>query len=242
MDPFKTIPEQLSVLEKALRGPQWDAETLDNLRALMARVDSARLDALRTEHAEAMRTADPASGYKYLDVAYFTLLKLLLARELGLDRGPPRRILDIGTAGGHFPFVCRHFGHDVVAIDVENPLYEGITACLGVQRTIARVEPYRPLPDLGGRFDLITVCNTTFNERGDPPVYWTPAEWQFLLDDLVANHLRYPGELYVKLNKEIKRLAYNRDVLAMANRNAAKVGRWRGVIRMNVAAPRVIRL
>jgi hypothetical protein len=62
------------------------------------------------------------------------------------------------------------------------------------------------------------------------------------LDDLVANHLRYPGELYVKLNKEIKRLAYNRDVLAMANRNGAKVGRWRGVIRMNVAAPRVIRL
>jgi hypothetical protein len=46
----------------------------------------------------------------------------------------------------------------------------------------------------------------------------------------------------VKLNKEIKRLAYNRDVLAMANRNGAKVGRWRGVIRMNVAAPRVIRL
>jgi SAM-dependent methyltransferase len=170
------------------------------------------------------------------------LLKLLLARELGLDRGPPRRVLDIGTAGGHFAFVCRHFGHDVVAIDIENPLLEDIAACLGVQRTIARVEPYRPLPDLGKRFDLITACNTTFNERGDPPVYWTPAEWQFLLNDLITDRLRYPGELYIKLNKEVQRLAYNRDVLAMAGRNGAKVSRRRGVFRMNVAAPRGIRL
>ncbi len=248
MDPFKTVPDQLAVIENALKGPQWDTEILDNLRALMARVDSAGLDALRARHAEGMRTADAVSGYKYLDAPYFTLLKLLLAGELGLDRGPPRRVLDIGTAGGHFPFVCRHFGHDVVGIDVENPLYESIAACLGVQRTIVRVEPCQPLPALGGRFDLITACNTTFNEKqGDAPAYWTPAEWQFLLNDLISNHLRYPGELYIKLNEETRGrivkagpLAYNRDVLKMAARNGAVISRWRGTIRMAFPAHQVI--
>lgn len=251
MDPFKTIPEQLSALEKALGGPRWDAEIRDDLQALMGRVDSAGLDALRARHAGSMRTAAVASGYKYLDAPYFTLLKLLLARELGLDHGPPRRVLDIGTAGGHFPFVCRYFGHDVVAIDVENPLYESIASCLGVQRTIARVEPYRMLPALGGRFDLITACNTTFNdspvEPGDPPAYWTTAEWQFFFNDLVSNQLRYPGELYIELNEERPRRTpgagrrrYNPDILEMAARNGAAVNHRLGTIRMSFAAHHVI--
>ncbi len=247
MDPFKTVTEQLAILAKDLRGPQWDAEILRNLQTLMGIVDSAGLDALRAEHAESMRTADAVSGYKYLDAPYFTLLKLLLAGELGLDRDPPRRVLDIGTAGGHFPFVCRHFGHDAVGIDIENPLYESIATCLGIRRTIARVEPYRPLPNLGGRFDLITACNTTFNDMGDSG-YWTTAEWQFLLNDLVSNQLRYPGELYIQLNEETKGRplksglpAYNRDILRMAARNGAAVRRSRGTIRMRFTAHSVIR-
>lgn len=252
-DPSKTIPEQLEVLAKVLKKPWWDAEILRNLETLLARVDSAGLDALRAQHAEDMTTADPASGYKYLDAAFWTLLKLLLAYELGLDRGPRRRVLDIGTAGGHFAFVCRFFGHDVVGIDVESPLYEGIAGCLGIERTIARVEPYRPLPDLGGRFDLITACNTTFNEKpveqGTARTYWMPDEWQFFLNDLVSNQMRYPGELYMQVNKEwlgqsggAVQPARNRDILTMTARNGAAISRRRGTIRMNFPTHRLIRL
>ncbi len=76
---------------------------MQDLRTLMSGVDFARLDALREQYAERIHRAGPDSRYKYFDVAYYTLQKLLLARQLGLDRGPPRRILDIGTGGGHFP-------------------------------------------------------------------------------------------------------------------------------------------
>jgi SAM-dependent methyltransferase len=250
-DPMKTISERLAMLGSA---PRWNprrAEIMRDLQALMATVDSPRLDALRSQYEDRIRKASADSRYKYLDVVFYTWLKLQLAGELHLNEGPPKRILDIGTAAGHFPFVCRFFGHQVVGIDIENPVYEGIAACLGFQRTIVRVEPSTPLPDLGGRFDLITACNITFNEKRNPHgprLRWSLAEWQFFLDDLVANHLRYPGVLYLQLNEEphgrllgFDRLAYDRELLAMAARNGAVVNRRRGTIKMSFASRREIR-
>jgi SAM-dependent methyltransferase len=248
-NPTKTTFEQ--TLKAALRWNPRRREITQDLQALMATVDASHLRGLRQEHADAIRSADPAAGYKYLDVALYTLQKLLLARELGLEGGPSRRVLDIGTGGGHFPFVCRFFGHRVVGIDIENALYEGIAACLGVQRTIVRVEPQTPLPDLGERFDLITACDVTFNDKDDRDgrrVYWTTVEWQFFLNDLVANHLQYPGTLYLKLNKEWQkgafgsdRLSFNREVLAMAARNGAAINRRHGTIKLTFTSRREIR-
>ncbi|WP_147154022.1 class I SAM-dependent methyltransferase [Reyranella soli] len=222
-----------------------------DLLALMAAVDGPRLEILSQEHANALRTADPASGYKYLDVALYTLQKLLLAHELGLEGGLPRRVLDIGTGGGHFPFVCQFFGHQVVGIDIDNELYKGIAACLGIQRTIVRVTPLALLPNLGQKFDLITACDVTFNDKDDRDgrrVYWTLAEWAFLLDDLFAHHLEYPGTLYLKLNKEWQRgffgsdrLFFNRELLAMAARKGAVISRRRGIIKFSLASRHEIR-
>lgn len=248
-DPTKTIFER--TLRAALRWNPRRTEIRQDLQALMAAIDGLRLDILRQEHADVIRGTDPTSGYKYLDVALYTLQKLLLAHELGLKGGLPRRVLDIGTGGGHFPFVCQFFGHRVVGIDIENALYEGIAACLGVQRTIVRVEPQQPLPDLGGRFDLITACDITFNDKDDRDgrrVYWTLAEWKFFLNDLLVNHLRYPGTLYLKLNKEWQkgvfgsdRLFFNRELLAMAARNGAVISRRRGTMKLILTSRREIR-
>lgn len=212
---------------------------------MMATADSPRLDALRREYGDRLRKADAASRYKYLDVAYYTFLKLLLARDLGLTKGPPRRVLDIGTGGGHFPFVCRFFGHRALGIDIENPVYESIAACLGIRRTIVRIEPRKPLPELGGRFDVITACGVSFNKLGeqdDRRLYWSLEEWQFFLDDLVANQLQRPGLLYFALNKEARgrllgfhRYAYNREVLGLAARRGAVVSRRHGTIKLALA-------
>ena len=241
-DPSKTTAQRLAALETRLIWSPWRRQTMRILRALMATVDTARLEALRAKYAGPIATAHPDSPYKYLDAAFYVLQKLQLARQLGLDKGPPRRVLDIGTAGGHFPFVCRFFGHQVVAIDVDNPLYESIAACLGIQRTILRVEPDKPLPALGERFDLIVACNITFNEKDQatPRAYWSLAEWQYFLDDIVGNHLRSPGTLYVKLNKEfgsklpgIRGLAYNRDLLQMAAHKGAAVNYRRGTFELS---------
>ena len=179
---------------------------------------------------------------------FYTLQKLLVARALGLHEGPRRRILDIGTGGGHFPFVCRFLGHAVVALDVENPVYQGIADCLGIERTVFRVEPGMPLPTPAERFDLIVAHDVTFNDKpdeGGQRAYWSLEAWRGFLDDLVANQLRCPGTIDLKLNPEFGRdasgteiLAYNRPLLDLVARHGAVVDRRRGTIRLTLAAPR----
>lgn len=249
-DPTKTIAERLAALRGTVRWNPRREEILQDLRALLATVDESCLEALRDKYAERMRKAGPASRYKYLDVVFHTLQKLLLVRELGLHASPSRRVLDIGTGGGHLPFVCRFYGHQAVGIDVKDAFYEGLAACLGAPRTVVRVEARTPLPDLGGRFDVITACDIAFNEKREGKtrgVYWSLEDWQFFLNDLVARQLRTPGTIYLKLNKEargrllgVDRRAYNREALALAARNGAVVSRWRGTIRFSFAAPREV--
>ena len=249
-DPTKPVAERLATLQRTLWWHPHRREILRDLQALVATVDEPCLDALRGKYAERMRKASAASRYKYLDVVFHTLQKLLLVRELGLHKSPPRRVLDIGTGGGQLPFVCRFYGHQVVGIDVEDAFYDVLAACVDIERNTVRVEAQTPLPDLGGRFDVITACDIAFNEKREGKtrgIYWSLEDWQFFLNDLVAHQLRLPGTIYLKLNKEARgrllgfdRRAYSRDALALAARNGAEVSRWRGTIRLSFATPRVI--
>jgi len=249
-DPTKPVAERLTALGRTLWWHPHRREIMRDLRALVATVDEPRLDALRREYAERMRKASAASRYKYFDVVFHTLQKLLLVRELGLHEGPSRRVLDIGTGGGHLPLVCRFYGHDAVGIDVGDAFYDRLAACFGVQRTVVRVEAGTKLPDLGGRFDVVTACDIAFNEKRAGKtrgVFWSLPDWRFFLNDLSVNQLRTPGEIYLKLNKEargrilgVAHRAYSRDALVLAARNGAEVSRWRGTIRLGFAAPREI--
>jgi hypothetical protein len=65
----------------------------------------------------------------------------------------------------------------------------------------------------------------------------------------MANQLRYPGRLYLSLNKQsrgrflgLQRVAYDHELLAMAASNGASVSSWRGTINMSLSAPREILL
>lgn len=234
-----------------LRGHPHRREIGRDFLAMMARVDREWLEELQRRHASARQKAASDSQYKYLDVPRYVLEKLLLAYELQLESGLPRRILDIGMGAGHFPLVCRFYGHEVIGIDIENALYAEIAECLGVARAIVPVRPLEALPEFGGTFDLITACEIKFNDKPDRDGrrdYWSLAEWRFLLDDLLTNHLRYPGTLYLQLNVEqgrhplgYKRTGFNKELMSMAARNGARVDRRRGVIRFDVSAPLTIR-
>ena len=86
----------------------------------------------------------------YLDLEDTLGVSLYRLRRLGLDRGPSRAILDIGTGPGVFPYVCQHFGHRVVCTDIDNkPYYNDITELLKLDRRIWRVEKGIPAPDFG---------------------------------------------------------------------------------------------
>jgi SAM-dependent methyltransferase len=133
---------------------------------------------------------------KYLDCAYWLNHKLDIAMELGLHRSAPLRVLDIGTGGGHFVFLCGLLGHDAVGIDIDVPIYCDICALLGIRRVSHRVERGVELPDLGGPFDLVTAFAAQF----DAEQSWSNEDWAAFLDLLLATQLRASGRIRFSLN------------------------------------------
>ena len=79
-------------------------------------------------------------------------------------------------------------------------MFAEITSLLGVRRVIQRIQAFRPLPDLGGKFDLITAFMICFNSHRRPNLWGVP-EWNFFLDD-IAKHLAPRGRVWLELNRE----------------------------------------
>ena len=97
------------------------------------------------------------------------------------------RILDLGCGAGYFLYVCKFFGHDVLGFDTDiEPLFRATTALLDVPRVIGRIERQTPLPDLGGKFDLVTAHRICFHRIGRvrDGVEWSPADWEFFINDI----------------------------------------------------------
>ncbi len=138
---------------------------------------------------------------KYLELGKWMQINLRRVEELGLDYGFRKRILDIGCGTGYFLHICRFLGHNVVGLDVDIlPMYGEMMQLLGLKRIVWEVKPFRPLLDLGGRFDLITCFMICFNGHKSEAV-WGSAEWRFFLDDL-ESRLRPGGRVQLQFNRE----------------------------------------
>lgn len=180
-------------------------------RAIFRRVidatDPKRVAELQDKYRKELQDFDPIGPFKYADLPFWIAHKVSTARELGLDRSEPKAILDIGMGAGHFAAVCQALGHRVVGTDISVPLYDDICAVLEVDR---RIEPTRhrtPLPNLGLKFDLVTVIWQVFHvlavfPNGDRE-HWSIEDWEFFLSDLVSNHLNFPGTIYLYLNTNV---------------------------------------
>ena len=71
---------------------------------------------------------------------------------------------------------------------------------LGLERVIARVEAFQPLPPLDRKFDLITAFLICFNGHKSRAL-WGPKEWSFFLDDL-ETRLNSGGRIQLEFNAE----------------------------------------
>src|SRR5947209_18578669 len=92
---------------------------------------------------------------KYLDIQPWMEINLKRVRELGLDLGGRKRVLDIGCGTGYFLYICQYLGHDVLGLDLdEEPGFTEMIQLLGVKRKIWRIEAFQTLPDLGPEFDV----------------------------------------------------------------------------------------
>lgn len=149
------------------------------------------------------RTASPDPGYsKYLNIRPWIQKNVAEYYRLGLNRSKPLRILDIGTGCGYFPYVCNYYGHNSIAIDLDDvPMYNEITAFLGINRKIWKVRAYENLPDFGVKFDLLTAFLVCFNKHNSPNL-WQESEWTFFLEDIALNQLNRNGRVFLLLNEE----------------------------------------
>ena len=113
------------------------------------------------------------------------------------------RIVDLGCGAGYFLYVCKFFGHQVLGFDTDNePLFRATTALLDVPRVIGRIQRQTPLPDLGGRFDLVTAHRICFHRIGRvrDGVEWSPADWEFFINDIRTRLLNENGRLLLDFN------------------------------------------
>ncbi len=194
-------------------------------RPMLERLDLPAWDELRRRHDGESRNSD-----KFADVRYWLKVNVERAQDLGLHHAKPLRILDLGCGAGYFLYVNQCLGHEVLGLDVDDvPLYRETTAMLGVRRVIARIEPCTPLPDLGGRFDLITahcICFQKVRPLGDEEwVQWGAKEWQFFLDDVRARLLAPGGRLLLDFNPRKRSHFYPDDAAEVFRRAGAQISR-----------------
>ena len=173
------------VFKKAWR--KLNSVTRKNLARFQARkaIRNGMYDGIDRKAMAALRSDKDASAFrKYQDRFEHSLIRNAeRVYTLGLHEGPKLRILDLGCGFGYFLYGAKHFGHDVVGLDLNDPYLLSVTNLLGLKKVIHRIEPGKPLADLPGPFDLITAFATCFDQAGFDG-QWGVKEWTYFLKDL----------------------------------------------------------
>src|SRR5438552_2159484 len=165
------------------------------LQPMLAKIDEARAREIQ------QRYENSTAGYaKYANVDPWLRLNRERVQDLKLHRSAPKRVLDLGCGGGFFLFILKGLGHSVLGLDVGHiSLFTELLDLFGVPRVVWRIEAFKPLPDLGQKFDWITAFSVNFNLYHPSQQRWGAAEWDFLLRDL-QRHLAPGGKIFFGLN------------------------------------------
>ena len=184
---------------------------------------------------------DPGDAWpKYLDLELWMEINLRRVRDLGLDLGGRKRVLDIGCGTGYFLYICQYLGHDVLGLDLdEEPGFTDMVELLGVKRKIWRVEAFKPLPDLGPKFDVIAAHMICFNGHKSDKL-WKISEWEFFLDDLAANQLAPGGQVCLELNREYDDSLYTPELKEYFEARGAEIHTQRVLFNPLRSAPAAI--
>src|SRR5216117_2809721 len=149
-------------------------------------IDPAAFEQIRRRYA----VEDPGEDWpKYLDLDRWISINIRRIREIELDLARRKHILDLGCGAGYFLYIAQLLGHSGVRLDMDRlPMFREITRLLGVHRVVQQIQAFRPLPNFGEKFDVITAFMICFNNHKIPGLWGVP-EWKFFLDDL-AKHLK----------------------------------------------------
>jgi SAM-dependent methyltransferase len=181
---------------------------------------------------------DPGDEWpKYLEIERWMEINLKRVRDLGLDLGGRKRVLDIGCGTGYFLYICRYLGHDVLGMDLdEEPGFTEMVELLGVKRVIFRVEAYQPLPDLGRKFDVIAAHMICFNGHKSDKL-WKISEWEYFLNDLAEHQLAPGGQVCLELNREYDDSLYTPELKEYFESRGAEIHTQRVLFNPLLPAP-----
>lgn len=199
---------------------------------ILATIDRTALERLRERYPYRPH-ARKINAYE--DAKYWIGVNVRRAQDLWLDRSPPLQILDLGCGAGYFLYLCRLFGHEGLGFDTdEEPFFRGTTEFFNVRRVIGRIEPQTPLPDLGRKFDLVTghrVCfhRITRTQNGEW-LEWTPADWEFFINDIRTRFLKPDGRLLLEFNPRPDGSSFfTKELRAFFLSQGARIFRWKAL-------------
>ena len=214
---------------RLLRANRFQLET----QRVIETIDPAGFQQIRRRYA----VADPGADWpKYLDLDRWIGVNIRRIRQLELDVARPKRILDLGCGSGYFLYIAQLLGHSGVGLDMDRlPMFREITQLLGVHRVVQRIDAFRPLPNFGRKFDLITAFMICFNNHKMPGL-WGVTEWEFFLDDL-AKHLKPGGRVWLELNQEYDETFYTPELKEFFQKRGAKIDEQKVIFNSSLRAP-----
>jgi hypothetical protein len=195
---FREYEALIRTKEGSLPHNAWRLSHDPLLDEVLAKVDFERLGTLPRERKNDKWFNRPEK---------FLARALAEARAIGLDTGPPRRVLDLGAGPGYFLYVAQFFGHTALGLEPRMAVCAPFHAWLGVDAVAGSVTATTPLQAFPDRFDLVVGQKIQFDVVRGPAGkrYWGVEEWGFLLDDLRENVLRPGGSVYLRLIKGNRR-------------------------------------
>jgi len=204
-----------------------------NTKRVIETIDTARFEQIRQRYA----VANPGADWpKYLDLERWIEINIRRIRELELDLSRPKRILDLGCGAGYFLYIAQLLGHSGLGLDIDRvSMFREVTRLLSVHRVVQRIEAFRPLPDLGQKFNLITAFMICFNDHKMPGLWQVP-EWEFFLDDL-AKHLTPRGRVWLELNQEYDGTFYTQELKEFFQKRGARINEHKIIFTSGPRAP-----
>ncbi len=221
-----------SARKRTLRLLRANRFPLDTKRVIET-IDPAAFEQIRQRYA----VANPGADWpKYLDLERWIEINIRRIREVELDLSRPKRILDLGCGAGYFLYIAQLLGHSGLGLDIDRlPMFREITRLLGVHRIVQRIEPFRPLPDIGRKFDLVTAFMVCFNDHKMPGL-WKVPEWEFFLDDL-AKHLTARGRVWLELNQEYDGTFYTPELRNFFQQRGARINEHKIIFTSGLHGP-----
>ena len=196
-----------------------EAEMYKICKEMLDNWDLSKYDELKAKHYKE-DSGTPKNKLKYLDLFSWIAGRMNSAILMGLHKSMPLDILDIGTGPGHFAFIAKFFGHNILTSDIapgtpegsikngeikqkesKDVFYKDHINFFNLESITHRVEPFKSASNIEKKFDLITILMPSFEKFSRDKELWGLKEWEFLIDDYKNNLLNENGRMFLWLSR-----------------------------------------